>query len=68
MYSPDYGVHSLYDGVYLCDGVREKELVGSHSTVGLLEDSFQPVHQDAQWMSRCVESLRNRHIRVMERI
>ena len=54
---PNYGVHSLYDGVNLSDSVWEKELVGPNSTVGLLEDCFQPIHQNTQRVSGCVESL-----------
>jgi hypothetical protein len=61
-YSPDYGVHSLYDGVDLGDGVREKKLVGPYSAIGLLEDSLQPVHQDAQGMTRGVECLRRKSL------
>ena len=60
LYSPDYGVHSLYDGVDLGNGVREEELVGPHSAIGLLEDSLQPIHQDAQGMARSVERLRRK--------
>ena len=55
-------MHSLYDGVDLSDGVREKELVGPYSAIGLLEDCLYPVHQDAQGMSRCVEGLRSKHM------
>jgi hypothetical protein len=60
--APDYGVHSLYDGVDLGDGMREKKLVGPYSAVGLLEDSLQSVHQDAQGMTRGVECLHEEEI------
>ena len=57
---PHYGVHSLYDGVDLCDGMREKEFVGPHSAIRLFEDSLQSIHQDTKWMSRCVEGLHSK--------
>ena len=53
-------MHSLYDGVDLSDGVREEVLVGPYSAIGLLEDSLQSVHQDAQGVAWGVERLRRK--------